>query len=84
MRGGGNVVVHGDVVGEGTVFVVSSVGGVLWILCVVGGFLLDLAAKGKIQIQALAPPPPELEVTVDSKTGRRRIEETTGPRRYGL
>ena len=58
--------------------------GVMWILTVVGGFIIDLAAKGKVQIQTLAPPPPEMEVTVDSKTGRRRIEETTGPRRYGL
>ncbi len=70
--------------GEGTFFAVSGIGGVIWILCVAGGFLLDLAAKGKIQIQELAPPPPELEVTVDAKTGRRRIEEATGPRRYGL
>ena len=57
----------------------------MWILTVVGGFIIDLAAKGKVQIQTLAPPPPpELEVTVDAKTGRRRIEEATGPRRYGL
>ncbi len=70
--------------GEGTFFSINGIGGVVWILCVVGGFLIDLAAKGKVQIQTLAPPPPELEVTVDSKTGRRRIEATTGPRRYGL
>lgn len=69
--------------GEGTFFAVSSVGGVTWILCVVGGFLLDLAAKGKIQIQVLAPPPPVMEVTVDAKTGRRRIESVDGFRRYG-
>ena len=68
--------------GEGTFFAVSSVGGVLWILCVVGGFLLDLAAKGKIQIQTLAPPPPIAEVTVDKKTGRRRIEPVGGPQFY--
>ncbi len=71
--------------GEGTFFSVNGIGGVVWILSVVGGFLIDLAAKGKVQIQTLAPlPPPDLEVTVDSVTGRRRIEEATGPRRYWL
>ena len=48
----------------------------------VGGFLLDLAAKGKIQIQALAPPPPVTEVVVGKKTGRRRIEPVGGPQFY--
>lgn len=59
-------------------FAVSGIGGVIWILCVAGGFLLDLAAKGKVQIQTLAPPPPIAEVTVDKKTGRRRIEPVGG------
>ena len=68
--------------GEGTFFAINGIGGVVWILCVVGGFLIDLAAKGKVQIQTLAPPPPIAEVTVDKKTGRRRIEPVGGPRFY--
>ena len=54
----------------------------MWIFCVAGGFLLELAAKGKVQIQALAPPPQIAEVVVDKKTGRRRIEPVGGPRFY--
>ena len=69
--------------GEGTFFATNSVGGVMWILTVVGGFLIDLAAKGKIQIQTLAPPPPIAEVTVDKKTGRRRIEPIGGGYYWG-
>ncbi len=69
--------------GEGTFFSSNGIGGVMWILTVVGGFLIDLAAKGKIQIQTLAPPPPIAEVTVDKKTGRRRIEPVGGGYYWG-
>ncbi len=46
----------GDFAGGGGDGAGCEADGVMWILTVVGGFLIDLAAKGKGQIQALAPP----------------------------
>ena len=40
-------------------------GGIEWLVTVVGGFVIDLAAKGKVNMQMWAMPPPQVIPTKD-------------------
>ena len=47
---------------EATFFSPGGMGGILWLVTVVGGFIIDLAAQGKVNHQQyFAMPPPEMD-----------------------
>ena len=47
---------------EATFFSPGGMGGILWLVTVVGGFIIDLAAQGKVNLQQFfAMPPPEMD-----------------------
>ena len=76
--------------GEATLFSPGGIGGILWMVCVVGGFTLDtlllyrqniLNAWQQMGIQVAAP----MWEMVEDASGRRRLVESGGRvRRYGV
>ena len=76
--------------GEATLFSPGGIGGILWMICVVGGFTLDtlllyrqniLNAWQQMGIQVAAP----MWEMVEDASGRKRLVESSGrARRYGV
>ena len=59
-------------VAEATFFSPGGMGGILWLVTVVGGFIVDLAAKGKVDLQRFFMMPPPEKVQPEDRIGDSR------------
>ena len=77
--------------GEATLFSPGGIGGILWMVSVVGGFTIDTYLLFQRQLErqwaamGFQMAVPTYERMVEDRSGRRRVvEESRGVRRYGV
>ena len=77
--------------GEATLFSPGGIGGIMWMLSVVGGFTIDTYLLFQKQLErqwadmGFVMVAPTYEWTVEDRSGRKRVvEESRGVKRYGV